>query len=222
MEPNNCCINNQMFYFNWMIISKIFRAQEGGCRSQNDSLTTKQPEMFKIRPKYSWIGRLVRTHTKLICRETKRATTDLNICRWKALDEAHPMVRCKFLYLLLGELFLKNRWKNNQHFSPHSWMRLVESSNTEFSGASEVPQSRGKLISQEVQLLCFCSKIDLAHQNLFRSRSIETLHKIQVITSTIDQFVTKFFKLVVTNKLYARMLLNRLHIAIIGERSNFC
>ena len=32
--------------------------------------------------------------------------------------------------------------------SPHSWMRLVESSNTnkEVSGASEVPQSRGKLI----------------------------------------------------------------------------
>ena len=29
--------------------------------------------------------------------------------------------------------------------SPHSRMRLVESSNTEVSGASEVPQSRGKL-----------------------------------------------------------------------------
>ena len=29
--------------------------------------------------------------------------------------------------------------------SPHSWMRLVERSNTEVSGTSEVPQSRGKL-----------------------------------------------------------------------------
>ena len=33
--------------------------------------------------------------------------------------------------------------------SPHSWMRLVESFNTEVSGASEVPQSRGKLIFYE-------------------------------------------------------------------------
>ena len=29
--------------------------------------------------------------------------------------------------------------------SPHSWIRLVEISNTEVLGASEVPQSRGKL-----------------------------------------------------------------------------
>ena len=27
---------------------------------------------------YSWIGRPVQTYTKLICRETERATTDLN------------------------------------------------------------------------------------------------------------------------------------------------
>ena len=45
--------------------------------------------------------------------------------------------------------------------SPHSWMRLVERFNTEVSGASEVPQSRGKLIFYEAKLLCFCSKIDL-------------------------------------------------------------
>ena len=31
-------------------------------------------------------------------------------------------------------------------FNPQSWMRLAESSNTEVSRASEVPQSRGKLI----------------------------------------------------------------------------
>ena len=30
--------------------------------------------------------------------------------------------------------------------SPHSWMRLAENSNMDVSGASEVPQSRGKLI----------------------------------------------------------------------------
>ena len=46
--------------------------------------------------------------------------------------------------------------------SLHGWMRLVKSSDTEVSGASEVPQSRRKLISfSEAQLLCFCSKIDL-------------------------------------------------------------
>ena len=28
---------------------------------------------------YSWIRHPVQTHTQLICRETKRATTDLNI-----------------------------------------------------------------------------------------------------------------------------------------------
>ena len=45
--------------------------------------------------------------------------------------------------------------------SRHSWMRLVESSNTEVSGPSEVLQSRGKLIFEATQLLCFCSKNDL-------------------------------------------------------------
>ena len=40
-------------------------------------------------------------------------------------------------------------------FNTHSWMRLVKNSNMEVSGASEVPQSRGKLIFSEVQLLCF-------------------------------------------------------------------
>ena len=45
--------------------------------------------------------------------------------------------------------------------SPHSWMRLVESSNTEVSGASEVPQSRGKLIFFRSPAAVFCSKIDL-------------------------------------------------------------
>ena len=45
--------------------------------------------------------------------------------------------------------------------SRHSWMRLFENSTTEVSGASEVPQSRGKSFFQEVQLLRFCSKIDL-------------------------------------------------------------
>ena len=40
-------------------------------------------------------------------------------------------------------------------------MHLVESSSTEASSASKVPQSRGTLILKEAKLLCFCSKIDL-------------------------------------------------------------
>ena len=45
--------------------------------------------------------------------------------------------------------------------SRHSWICIVKSSNTEVLGASEMPQSRGKLFFQEAQILCFCAKIDL-------------------------------------------------------------
>ena len=53
--------------------------------------------------------------------------------------------------------------------SPHSWMRLVESSNTDVSGASEVPQSCCKLIFPEAQLLCFFAQKSILI-NLDRSR----------------------------------------------------
>ena len=43
----------------------------------------------------------------------------------------------------------------------HSWMCLIESSNTEVSSASEMSQSRGKLFLNETQLLCFCSSLIL-------------------------------------------------------------
>ena len=42
---------------------------------------------------------------------------------------------------------------------PHSWMRLVESSSTDVSGASEVPQSRGKLILKKPSCCVFAQKI---------------------------------------------------------------
>ena len=48
----------------------------------------------------------------------------------------------------------------------HSWVRLAKNSNTEVSGASEKPQSRGKLFFSEAQLLNFCSKIDLDRSRL--------------------------------------------------------
>ena len=57
--------------------------------------------------------------------------------------------------------------------SPQSWMRLIESSNVDVSGASEVPQSRGKLIFLEVQLYCvFAQKlISLVKIRVNRDRS---------------------------------------------------
>ena len=36
---------------------------------------------------------------------------------------------------------------------PYSWMRLVKNSNTEVSGASEVPQSRDKLVFKTQKLI---------------------------------------------------------------------
>ena len=97
---------------------------------------------------YSWIGRPVQTHIKLICRETERATADLNT-RMKSSRQGASNgaeVQASFLFLVYF-------WTITSKImimvlgSPHSWMRLVkESSNTEVSDASEVPQSRGKLI----------------------------------------------------------------------------
>ena len=52
----------------------------------------------------------------------------------------------QFLIFFFGELFLKIDGKCPNFFTTHSWMRLFESSNTEVSRASEVPQSRGKFI----------------------------------------------------------------------------
>ena len=55
------------------------------------------------------------------------------------------MVRSKILYLLFRRVILKNKMKMAYFFIPHSCMCIVESSDTEVSGASEVSQSRGKL-----------------------------------------------------------------------------
>jgi len=50
--------------------------------------------------------------------------------------------------------------KNDQNiFNPHSWMHLVESSNMEVSCASEVPQSRGKLIFRKSSCCVFVQKL---------------------------------------------------------------
>ena len=49
----------------------------------------------------------------------------------------------KFYIFFFGELFLKIDENDLKKIAMHSWMHLVESSNTEVSGASEVTQSRG-------------------------------------------------------------------------------
>ena len=50
--------------------------------------------------------------------------------------------------------------KNDLHFfTTHSWMRLVESSNTEVSGASEVPQTCSKLIFRKSSCCVFTQKL---------------------------------------------------------------
>ena len=61
-------------------------------------------QLSRDHKKYSWIGRYVRTHKKSICRETKKATTDLKL-RTKALIEVHPLVRGTILYLIFLESY---------------------------------------------------------------------------------------------------------------------
>ena len=56
------------------------------------------------------------------------------------------MVRGKILYLLFWRVIKKIDENDLIFFTPHNLIRLVENSNTEVSGAYEVPQSRGKLI----------------------------------------------------------------------------
>ena len=80
-------------------------------------------------------------------------------------------MRGKIIYIFLESYSVK-KMKMTHHAQLNA---PRQSSNMEMSCASEVPQSRGKLIFEEVQLLCFCSKIDLARQNLCQSGSIGIL-----------------------------------------------
>ena len=55
--------------------------------------------------------------------------------------------------------------------SPQIWICLVKSSNTEVSGASEVPQSHGKLIFRKLSCCVFAQKlisIDLDRSTKFK------------------------------------------------------
>ena len=58
---------------------------------------------------YSWIERPVRTHKKSICRETDRATTDLNVRMQHSQRDAFKGGVQKIIFSFFGELFLKNR-----------------------------------------------------------------------------------------------------------------
>ena len=78
---------------------------------------------------------------------------------------------------------------------------------------------------------CAWSKASPAAVYLLENRSrlstfvaieIDQNTKVQVITSTIGQFITKLFKLVVMNYLYACTLPICYYIAITGKQSSFC
>ena len=75
---------------------------------------------------YSWIGRPVQTYKKIICRETERATTDLNIRMKSSRRGASNGAGHIFITSVFGELFLKIDEKCPKKVcAPHSWMRLV-------------------------------------------------------------------------------------------------
>ena len=99
-------------------------------------------------------------------------------------------------------------------------MCLVESSNAEVSGASEVPQYC------QIYLLASQAAVFLLENRSCSSKivSIEINRntKVQVITNTKEWFPVKIQNIVGTNWLYSHKTQTRLYIAIVRELSNFC
>ena len=108
---------------------------------------------------YSWIGPLVRTHKETVCRETERATMDLNIRMKSSRRGASNECVQKNIFSFFGELFLKIEEMCSIFFARHSWMRLAKSSNTKVSGASEVPKFHGELIFRKSGYCVFARKL---------------------------------------------------------------
>ena len=78
------------------------------------------------------------------------------------------------------KLFLKKLDKTVLKMcTTHSWMRLIEISSMEFSGAAEVPQSRGKLIFKKSS--CYVS----AQKSISIAKNCVDRNKIKKL-STID------------------------------------
>ena len=98
------------------------------------------------RLRYIWIGRPVRTHTKLICRKIKRVATDPRQNMKSSRRGTPTGVGIHFILWLFGKLILKIDENFRKNIFPHSWLRLAESCNTEVSGPSGVPPFRVKLI----------------------------------------------------------------------------
>ena len=69
----------------------------------------QEGEMAQARA-YSWIGCPVQTHTKKYAARP-RGLRRIWIYGWKALDEAHPMVRGKIYIFLFWRVILKKWWK---------------------------------------------------------------------------------------------------------------
>ena len=97
---------------------------------------------------YSWIGRPVQTHTKSICRETERAMYD----GFEYTDEKLSTRRIQWLcakvhIFIFWRVILKKQRKYalKKLYGTVGSASLKALISTEVSGASEVPQSQGKL-----------------------------------------------------------------------------
>ena len=131
---------------------------------------------------YSWIERPVRTHKESICRETKRATADLNIQMKSSRRSAANGMWKIFISSFFGQLLLKHRLKLHNSFLLRT-VGCASSSNTEVSGASEVPQSRGKLLFLGSPAAVFLLK-NRSRLSKVVSIEIDQNTKVQVIIST--------------------------------------
>ena len=148
--------------------------------------------------KWCWIGRPVQTQTKLVCRETERATADLNTrmkSSWRGASNSAGHI---FISSAFGESFLKideNALK--------SFVRRT-------AGCAS-PKALIRMSQELLKCLSLAANYFLgspAAVYLLENRSrlsklvsieIDRNTKVQVITSTIGRFITKFFKLVVMN-----------------------
>ena len=88
-------------------ISKLLLTREDNIAGVISCKSTWCQLLRKTMRYYSWIGRPERTHTKSICRETERATTDLNIRMKSSQPGASFGGVQKIIFSFFGELFLK-------------------------------------------------------------------------------------------------------------------
>ena len=104
----------------------------------------------------NWPSETITQNKYITCRETQRATYDGSGTAYEKLSSRRTHWCGDPLFIFIFWQFF---WRNRQKIpdtleSPHSWMHLVESSNTEVPGASEVPQSRDHYERTFLKILC--------------------------------------------------------------------